>query len=237
MDPERQEEGKGPLSNLNHLKESSTSVKLAKAYILYSLREPRLSLGVLEAIDYDAPPPPPSVTNSHFSAEGSAFGSLGSSSGATTLEAALSRTGTLAGSIGVTELSKRLDGEVGDGKVWAVIERARGRCLQGAPRWTPLRLRDTDKDAYLAMAQERLHDFKAALASYGSGLALLDRLAISRTSPQPRNKADLFAKYRELWRWAERILRGAALVAAKLKYVGGSHLTIAMSTDLQHHQA
>lgn len=139
LDPERQEEGKGPLNSLNAIREPNnrTSVLLAKAYVLYSLREPRLALGLLQEIDYDSTPQPPSVHSSHISAPTSAFGSLGSSSGATTLGTALSRTGTLAGSVGVTELSKRLDGEVGDGKVWAVIERARGRCLQGAKHNEP----------------------------------------------------------------------------------------------------
>lgn len=69
------------------------------------------------------------------------------------------------------------------------------------------------------MAYERSMNFKSALTSYDSGIALLDRLAISRTTPQGKTKIELFTKYRELWRWAERTLRGAAILSARARLV------------------
>lgn len=72
--------------------------------------------------------------------------------------------------------------------------------------------------ACLGIAYERLQDLPSALKAYDAGIPLLDRLAVSRTTPQGKAKSDLFVKYRELWRWAERIFRGAVIVSAKLRY-------------------
>ncbi|KAG9019248.1 hypothetical protein FRB90_004810 [Tulasnella sp. 427] len=193
---ERQSSANRIVAGLSDADATNSGVLLAKAYVQFAMKQCNDCLGTLSRVDFDGPTPTVSTTGSNLSAPGSAFNSLGTSSGLSALEAAISRTGTLAGSVGLTELSKRLEAEVGEGKVWHVTERIRGRCLQG-------------------ITYERKLDFKSALASYDSGISLLDRLAISRTTPQGKTKIELFTKYRELWRWAERILRGAVIISAR----------------------
>ncbi|KAG8896450.1 hypothetical protein FRB99_008885 [Tulasnella sp. 403] len=178
LQDERIDEAKVPLAALKALsdKSSSPGVNLALGYAFFALNETRECLSVLSKVDYDAQAPI-ATTSSTVSTPSSVVGSLGASSGFSMLESALSRSGTLAGSVGVTDLSRKLDVEVGEGKVWSVVERVRGRCLQG-------------------LAHERLLDFPAALSSYDAGISLLDRLAVSRASPQGKAKLDLFSKYR-----------------------------------------
>ncbi|KAG8935289.1 hypothetical protein FRC01_003040 [Tulasnella sp. 417] len=195
---ERQASAKQILATLLKADATDDCIPLARAYVQFAIKDSKDCLETLSRVDFDGPTPSISATGSNLSAPGSAFGSLGTSSGLSALEAAISRTGSLAGSVGLTELSKRLDAEVGEGKVWHVTERIRGRCLQG-------------------ITHERSMNFKLALASYDSGIALLDRLAISRTTPQGKTKTDLFTKYRELWRWAERTLRGAVILSARAR--------------------
>ncbi|KAG9047132.1 hypothetical protein FS837_002963 [Tulasnella sp. UAMH 9824] len=193
---ERQASAKQILATLLKADATDDGVLLARAYVQFAIKDSKDCLETLSRIDFDGPTPSISATGSNLSAPGSAFNSLGTSSGLSALEAAISRTGSLAGSVGLTELSKRLEAEVGEGTVWHVTERIRGRCLQG-------------------MAYERSMNWKSALASYDSGITLLDRLAISRTTPQGKTKIELFTKYRELWRWAERTLRGAVILSAR----------------------
>ncbi|KAG9033151.1 hypothetical protein FRB95_000493 [Tulasnella sp. JGI-2019a] len=198
---ERIAEARAALTALSNLGEKSpfgTSILLTKAYVLLAVGEAQQCIGTLSKVDFDTERKHVQTIPPSASAPASAASSLGPSSGITTLESALSRSGTLAGSVGVTNLAKRLDVEVGDGKVWATIERIRGRCLEG-------------------MAYEQLQDLESALKAYDAGIPLLDRLAVSRANPQGKTKSDLFNKYRELWRWAERIFRGAIVTAARLR--------------------
>lgn len=127
------QEAQGRLSALESLdgeKGASDSVLLARAYVKFATRDGQGCLDTLGAIDFERHPTV-TATDSTVSAPGSAMGSLGTASGFSALESAISRSGTMAGSFGVTELARRLEGEVGDGKVWAVVERLRSRCLQG----------------------------------------------------------------------------------------------------------
>lgn len=134
LQEERSEEAKSGLGTLAQFSEAKGAIKssadLLRSYYAYALRDPRQCLSYVSTINFEEP-----LTTSQSipsSAPTSAVGSLGSSSGLTTLETALSRTGTIASSIGAASgITKRLEGEVGDGKVWSVIERLRGRCLQG----------------------------------------------------------------------------------------------------------
>ncbi|KAG8942346.1 hypothetical protein FRC04_003798 [Tulasnella sp. 424] len=196
LSDERQASAKPILAALLEADGGDSGVLLAKAYVQFAMKNSKDCLETFSRVDFDGPTPTISATGSNLSAPGSAFNSLGTSSGLSALGAAISHTGTLAGSVGLTELSKRLEAEVGEGKAWQVAERIRGRCFEG-------------------LAHEKRLDFKAALVSYDSGIALLDRLAISRTTPQGKTKIELFTKYRELWRWAERIIRGAVIVSAR----------------------
>lgn len=85
------------------------------------------------------------------------------------------------------------------------------------------------------MAHERLGDFAAALVAYDAGIPLLDRLAVSRASPQGKARNELFVKYRELWRWSERIFRGAVVVASKCRSVSStSYLGLLLNESQKH---
>lgn len=129
-----------PLDNLSERTENGTSIRLTKAYIQLAIGDTQQCITTLSTVDFDTERKPVQTIPPSSSAPASAASSLGTSSGISTLESALSRSGTLAGSIGVTNLGKRLDVEVGDGKVWATVERLRGRCLEGEYPKCPLLL-------------------------------------------------------------------------------------------------
>ena len=136
LQQERRDEASVALDALNQLEKGDCSdkvcVSLARAYFAYALKNPRECISIISSIDFDSS----SVLATSTTFSGSvtqsshAGGSLGSSSGAMTLGSALSRSGTVASSI-VSSTHRKLEGEVGEGKVWAVIERLRGRCLEG----------------------------------------------------------------------------------------------------------
>lgn len=128
---ERQTSAKQILATLLKADATDDCVPLARAYAQFAIKDSKDCLETLSRVDFDGPTPTITTTGSNLSAPGSAFNSLGTSSGLSALEAAISRTGSLAGSVGLTELSKRLEAEVGEGTVWHVTERIRGRCLQG----------------------------------------------------------------------------------------------------------
>jgi hypothetical protein len=65
------------------------------------------------------------------------------------------------------------------------------------------------------MAHEKLKQPTEALANYELALPLLDELSVpsaNATSPTPDPS---FIKYRELWRWTERLLWRASVLASK----------------------
>jgi hypothetical protein len=71
------------------------------------------------------------------------------------------------------------------------------------------------------MAHERLNQPTEALASYKLVIPLLDELSVPRalsdsTSPAPDPS---FTKYRELWRWTERLLWRLSVLASKYSYI------------------
>lgn len=131
LSDERQASAKPILAALLEADGGDSGVLLAKAYVQFAMKNIKDCLETFSRVDFDGPTPSISATGSNVSAPGSAFNSLGTSSGLSALGAALSHTGTLAGSVGLTELSKRLEAEVGEGKAWQVAERIRGRCLEG----------------------------------------------------------------------------------------------------------
>ncbi|KAG8923913.1 hypothetical protein FRC02_010802 [Tulasnella sp. 418] len=186
-------------------KDDPSSIRLIQAYHSYALKDPKGALKFLSEVNYDIVASF-TATGSFMSNQSavhsplpsSAGGSLGSASGLSALESALSRTGTIAGAIGITSLAKRLEGEVSEGRAWAVIERIRGRCIEG-------------------MSQELLHNYPQALEAYDAGTALLDRLSATRALPQSSLKMEHFKKFRELWRWTERLLWRAVVIAGKIR--------------------
>jgi len=70
--------------------------------------------------------------------------------------------------------------------------------------------------AYESLPQPSL---SAAIASYESALPLLDHVNIPKSLPSPTGKAtfEYFARYRELWRWTERLLWRASILSAKTR--------------------
>lgn len=71
------------------------------------------------------------------------------------------------------------------------------------------------------MAYESLPQLSlsAALASYEAALPLLDHINIPKSLPSATGKASVesFTRYRELWRWVERLLWRASILSAKTR--------------------
>lgn len=89
-----------------------------------------------------------------------------------------------------------VDVDVRDAKMWRLVEIIRGRCLQG-------------------MAMEKLGHAEEALSVYEAALPILQSLRLPHTPASQNDAVDpSFIKYRELWRWAERLLwRASCLVS------------------------
>ncbi|KZT54059.1 hypothetical protein CALCODRAFT_485892 [Calocera cornea HHB12733] len=84
-------------------------------------------------------------------------------------------------------------------RAWWTIERVRTRCLEG-------------------MACEELKNVPAALRAYEAGIGLLEDLGF-RKPDNAAQRMEAFGQYRELWRWAERLLWRAAVVASRISSI------------------
>jgi hypothetical protein len=62
---------------------------------------------------------------------------------------------------------------------------------------------------------ERLKQGEEALGAYEAALPLLQNLRIAHVVPSQTQSDPSFIKYRELWRWAERLLWRASCLASK----------------------
>ncbi|KDQ07095.1 hypothetical protein BOTBODRAFT_192620 [Botryobasidium botryosum FD-172 SS1] len=174
------------------------SIKFTKACYHYGLGEYQQCLDTLSSIDFLLEP---SLTDVSAASTVSTArsGSISSAITPNTLEVALSRTGSVAGSIGSAGLPRRVSGELSEMQEWWVVERLRGRCYEG-------------------MAHEKLDNVSAALTAYDAAATSLERLALAKTIPSgDRQKWEMFNRHRELWRWAERALRRAAILASTTK--------------------
>ncbi|KAG8760065.1 hypothetical protein FRC14_004164 [Serendipita sp. 396] len=91
-----------------------------------------------------------------------------------------------------------VDIDIRDSKMWRMVEIIRGRCLQG-------------------MAMEKLGHEEEALNVYYAALPLLQNLRMARSTPiqDPQQVDPSFLKYRELWRWSERLLWRASCLASR----------------------
>jgi len=67
------------------------------------------------------------------------------------------------------------------------------------------------------MAYESILDYVPALNAYDLGIPLLDTLALTKVNPIGKAKIESFGSYRELWRWSERLIRRAVIVAANIR--------------------
>ena len=65
------------------------------------------------------------------------------------------------------------------------------------------------------MAHEKLKRPTEALASYELALPLLDELSVPPSNPTSPAPDPSFQKYRELWRWTERLLWRLSVLASK----------------------
>ncbi|EJT98203.1 hypothetical protein DACRYDRAFT_71263 [Dacryopinax primogenitus] len=80
-------------------------------------------------------------------------------------------------------------------RAWWIVERIRTRCLEG-------------------MACEELKNVSTALRAYEAGISLLEDLGF-RKPDNAAQKNEAFSQYRELWRWAERLLWRASVVSSR----------------------
>ncbi|KAJ7577917.1 hypothetical protein C8J56DRAFT_969997 [Mycena floridula] len=100
----------------------------------------------------------------------------------------------------MTDVSSSIP-EIKDGRAWAMTETFRSLCLQG-------------------MSHEKLGDPNVALRSYSAAFPLL-KLAETEigtiVSPMPSGKIDFtsYTRFRELWRWVERLLWRAIVLASQ----------------------
>ncbi|KAH8105236.1 hypothetical protein BXZ70DRAFT_919975 [Cristinia sonorae] len=198
---ERIVEGTQGYSILHSLTGSNTeSIKLAVAYYAYALGQPSECLSYLsqvkDLLDIESHIPTPS-TRSHLSALQVPHAGADSS--------ASSWTGSF------TTAPPGSAPDIENGKSWAMTESMRSVCLQG-------------------MSHERISpdDPQTALKTYLTASPLLktinDEIPCSLPSQAGGAAGDpgSFARYRELWRWTERLLRRAIILASKLHDLGQS---------------
>jgi hypothetical protein len=68
------------------------------------------------------------------------------------------------------------------------------------------------------MSMEKLHQEEEALGIYEAAIPLLRNLYAANTPSDPSQRPS-FTKYRELWRWAERLLWRASCLSAKYGFL------------------
>lgn len=121
----------------------------------------------------------------------------------------LTWTGSIA-SVDVDERGRRM---------WRLVEVIRGRCLQGL--FLTVQRIFSHVLPRVGMSMEKLHHSQEALSTYLAALPILKSLRSAGSTPALNtDKPDLsFVKYRELWRWAERLLWRASVLSSKYSSV------------------
>ncbi|TRM66755.1 hypothetical protein BD626DRAFT_483705 [Schizophyllum amplum] len=135
--------------------------------------------------------------------------------------------GALQSSIPTASATDGLGPSLQDGRAWALTEAMRSICIKG-------------------MAYESLHpgDHRSAIQQYAEALPLLSliksELTISST-PSSTGAIDFssFTRYRELWRWVDRLLWRAIVLVARCCDVLNDDMTLPESlwTWLNHYSA
>ncbi|KAG7085583.1 hypothetical protein E1B28_003136 [Marasmius oreades] len=104
--------------------------------------------------------------------------------------------------------------EIKDGRGWAIVETIRTLCLQG-------------------MAHEKLHPNtpRRALDTYAAAfpiLTIIESELVSGVAPASSGKIDFssFTRFREVWRWVERLLWRAIVLASRLLNIHHDHKQI-----------
>ncbi|KAI0631519.1 hypothetical protein C8Q77DRAFT_1061722 [Trametes polyzona] len=197
---ERVEEGLTGYNTLKQLDASaSDSVKAALAYYAYALRRPSECLEHLAQV------------KDLSDAQGPVFSSPTTSSAPATLRvpgtssnASLSSSWT--GSF-VSAQSSSSVANIDEGRTWSVVEQIRSVCLKG-------------------MCYETMNasDIQRAFTTYTSAIALIASVvaeipahiptAATGAPTSPDNTS--FTRYRELWRWVERVLRRGVILGARI---------------------
>ncbi|KAA1470851.1 hypothetical protein DENSPDRAFT_836753 [Dentipellis sp. KUC8613] len=114
--------------------------------------------------------------------------------------------------------------DIRDGRAWAAVEVVRSICLQGM--------------CYEILTPEEPDKTLSVYLNAVQNLPTLEA-EISRTSPpnplpttgtgQARLEYTSFTRYRELWRWVERLLWRAIIIASRVCHLGGSDESILWS--------
>ncbi|PVF93840.1 hypothetical protein CPB86DRAFT_835149 [Serendipita vermifera] len=194
LDQSRVEEGRlgfAALELLNDTPEEHDSILYTRAYFAYALKRYKECLALLNTMSFDGndPTPPGSIINTTHLQLPSDTSTGHQSSASSTSGTHLTWTGSIA--------SVEID--VRDAKMWRMVEIVRSRCLQG-------------------MAREKLGQEEEALNAYEAAIPILNDLRIAHaTSANTQSSVDpSFSKYRELWRWAERLLWRASCLSSRL---------------------
>ncbi|KAI0370661.1 hypothetical protein BV20DRAFT_1052115 [Pilatotrama ljubarskyi] len=197
---ERMEEGLAGYNSLKQLDTSgSDSLKAALAYYAYALRRPSECLEHLSQVkdlsDAQGPVFPSGTTRS-----APATLQVPGTSSNTSLSS--SWTGSF-----VSAQTSASVADINEGRTWSIVEQIRSVCLKG-------------------MAYETLNasDVQRAFTAYYAASPLIANVVAeipTYVPPAPAagpGSADSssFARYRELWRWVERVLRRAIILCARI---------------------
>ncbi|KZT66935.1 TPR-like protein [Daedalea quercina L-15889] len=199
---ERLEEAAAGYQALKGLETSnSDSIKLAVAYYAYALRRPSECLATLAEVQSllstDNCGPSSTTRNSTLTLPVPNGGPGGSVSSAWT--------GSDISAVSLASIA-----EVSDGSAWAATERIRSICLQGMSHESI-----TPDDP-----QKALDAYLTALPLVSGAIADIPPYMSTQPASAPAGPTTVdttsFGRYRELWRWVERLLRRAILLASRL---------------------
>ncbi|KAH9929196.1 uncharacterized protein B0H18DRAFT_998043 [Fomitopsis serialis] len=206
LQEERLEEATAGYNALKSLETAnSDSIKLAVAYYAYALRRPSECLSVLAEVQslLDAHDRGPSTRtrNSSLTLRIPNGGNDGSVSSAWT--------GSNISAVSLASIA-----EISDGSTWAAAERIRSICLQGMSHECitpddPQQALDTYLTA-LSLVSGAIADIPPYMSAQPSSNGYAGTTSEDTTS---------FGRYRELWRWVERLLRRAIILASRLSDV------------------
>ncbi|KZO97334.1 hypothetical protein CALVIDRAFT_563124 [Calocera viscosa TUFC12733] len=201
LDSDGKLETEGNVEELRGPKEkgqSAESLRMVEVYYAYARGELDRCLEIIGTLNLEsASPPERSLTRT---SAGSRTGHIMKLTLTERIESITHTSSVQSSSPTGSILSRR--GLVDPKRAWWTIERVRTRCLEG-------------------MACEELKNVPAALRAYEAGIGLLEDLGFSK----PVNAAqriEAFGQYRELWRWAERLLWRAAVVSARISSISNA---------------
>ncbi|KZS95292.1 TPR-like protein [Sistotremastrum niveocremeum HHB9708] len=189
---ERREEAAEAYDQLRN-KEKTDAVSrthLLLAYYAYALHGSDPCLSHLERVDFAV------------SSEAASLLTVPQQSRTSTLAVSLSIQSGYSAAGSISPSFEALDPQLKDGVVWEITERIRGRCLQG-----------------MSYERQSPPNFEKALTAYEASIPLITSVRIPQSPYTHSGRANLeaFTRYREFWRWVERLLHRAIIVAARTK--------------------